>query len=503
MFKTLLKLIVTVSLTGGAYFCATIYPQAWILMWFAVLPVCLYALQESIGKTILAGFLAFFIGSAADLVIYWRTILPITEFLYPDIIKALVYTALLLLFRYIALSPLPWLASFVFASGWVVCDFIPSFTFFPYIGGETYANIAYTQLLNLPILQLASITGIWGITFLLTLLPASITLAWHYKNIAKFNYLTVLFPPLLLLILVLLFGAYRLLTPLPKAALKIGMANPPISRDAIIEATDTFTLTPKTSQANFATIKNSIKEIEILAKDKVDVVLLPEAIAVILQSDNDHILQLLSATAKRNKITLIMGLVIKENGKTYNSAYMFLPNGTIALRHDKWHLVPIESRAFSAGNKNSILKTKDRGIWGVLICRDMDYEQPARQYGKEGVNILFVPAWDFYYDDWMHARYSYMRAVENGFAVARAGRAGLLTLTDSRGRMVSMLSTTVMPIEKNKSPTLTGALNIGEGNTFYSRHGGWFGWLCVLIFFMGIFTLFKRNKISHTNKFHP
>lgn len=482
---SLLKFIITVLLSGGAYFCATLYPQAWVLMWLAPLPVCLYALRSSWLATFFVGFLAFFIGNAAEPFVYLHTDLPITVFLYGVILDAFIYAILLILFRFVALRSQHWLSSFVFAGGWVAHDFISSL----WMGGATYSNIAYTQLLNLPVLQLASITGILGITFLLTLIPASIALAWHNRNIAGFK-LKALLLPLILLVATLLFGAYRLATPLVGGEVKIGITSPHVARGNLIAAFKHPT--PKTEQANLAVIKQSIKSVETLAQSKVDVILLPEAVAIINQADNKHVLQLLANAARSNEVTLIVGLITKEKDRAYNSAYMFLPNGKMVLRHDKIHLVPgLEAQDFIPGNKNSIFKMNDKSIWGVLICRDMDYEQPARQYGQEGVNILFVPGWDFDYDAWIHGRYAYMRAVENGYAVARAGRAGLLILVDSRGRVVKMA--TALTVDKTQN-ILVGTLNLGEGKTFYSEHGSWFAWLSCLLFVLSLPTLIKRKK---------
>lgn len=480
-----LQFVVTVLLSGGAYFCATIYPHAWILMWFMPLPICLYALKKTWVATFIAGFIVFLIGSISEPFIYWHTALPIAVFLYSAVLNAFVYALLLLLFRFIALRTKHWTSSFVLAGGWVVYDFLTAL----YSGGATYSNIAYTQLLNLPVLQLASITGIWGITFLLILIPTSIALAWRYKNISGFRFKALVLP-FVYIVLVVLFGIYRLFTPLPSTEIKIGIASPHVDRTALISSFKNPM--PKTEQANLSVIKQAIKNVEILAKSKVDVVLLPEVMAIIPQPDHYHILQLLANTARNNKVTLIVGLITKENDKAYNSAYMFLSNGKMALRHDKIHLVPgLEAQDFVPGNKNSILKTKDKGIWGLLICRDMDYEQPARQYGKEGVNILFVPGWDFDFDAWMHGRYAYMRAVENGYAVARAGRAGLLILIDSRGRIVKMESATTGQETQNM---LVGTLNIGEGKTFYSKYGSWFAWLCCFTFVLRTLVLLIKRK---------
>jgi apolipoprotein N-acyltransferase len=45
----------------------------------------------------------------------------------------------------------------------------------------TAGSLAYSQLRFLPFLQLASVTGPWGMTFLLLLFPSAVTLGWHLR----------------------------------------------------------------------------------------------------------------------------------------------------------------------------------------------------------------------------------------------------------------------------------------------------------------------------------
>jgi apolipoprotein N-acyltransferase len=91
--------------------------------------------------------------------------------------------------------------------------------------------------------------------------------------------------------------------------------------------------------------------------------------------------------------------------------------------------------------------------------------------------LLLVPAWDFNLDRWLHARMAVLRAVENGFGLARSARNGLLTLSDDRGRILR--ETKTLP---DRFIAITGQINVGHGKTFYTRTGDWFAWACVATF---------------------
>ena len=67
-----------------------------------------------------------------------------------------------------------------------------------------------------------------------------------------------------------------------------------------------------------------------------------------------------------------------------------------------------------------------------------------------------------------------LRAVENGFALARSARNGLLTLSDNRGRILAEAAT--MP---GRFVSITGNVNVSREETIYTRAGNWFAWLCV------------------------
>jgi apolipoprotein N-acyltransferase len=124
-----------------------------------------------------------------------------------------------------------------------------------------------------------------------------------------------------------------------------------------------------------------------------------------------------------------------------------------------------------------VLLDQPSGRWGLQICKDMDFPKLSREYAADGVNMLLVPAWDFNLDRWLHSRMAVLRAVENGFALARSARNGLLTLSDNRGRILAEAATA-----PDRFVSVTGKVNVVREETFYTRTGDWFAWLCVSAF---------------------
>jgi len=129
---------------------------------------------------------------------------------------------------------------------------------------------------------------------------------------------------------------------------------------------------------------------------------------------------------------------------------------------------------FAPGTGPLVLKN---GV-GIEICKDMDFERMLRADSALHPRVLAVPAWDFEEDAYGHARVAIMRGIENGVAVARSARRGLLTLTDPYGRLVNRRASM-----GDATMTLVGDLPVGEGagHTLYSRIGDVFAWISLVV----------------------
>jgi apolipoprotein N-acyltransferase len=125
----------------------------------------------------------------------------------------------------------------------------------------------------------------------------------------------------------------------------------------------------------------------------------------------------------------------------------------------------------------------------------MDFPKLSRNYAIDGANLLLVPAWDFNVDRWLHARMAVLRAVENGFALARSARNGLLTLADDRGRILAEAATVL-----DRFVSITGKVSVGQSRTFYTLTGDWFAWLCITFFVVLLASLFVRSDSEHDSE---
>jgi apolipoprotein N-acyltransferase len=187
--------------------------------------------------------------------------------------------------------------------------------------------------------------------------------------------------------------------------------------------------------------------------------------------------------------TVVAGFDSRDGATRENIAWVFPPDGGTPQIYSKRHMVPGLERAFTPGTAPLSLP----GHVGVEICKDMDFNRMLRGDAREHADVMAVPAWDFGADADLHANMAVMRDVENGFAMARSARDGLLTLSDAQGRILALRRTS-----NDGFTTLASDLPRGTdtGNTLYDRIGDAFAWLCIVVSATLLFLGFFARKKS-------
>ena len=128
---------------------------------------------------------------------------------------------------------------------------------------------------------------------------------------------------------------------------------------------------------------------------------------------------------------------------------------------------------------------------GVEICKDMDFPTLSRQYGQRGIGVMFVPASDYDVDGRMHSRMALMRAVESGFALIRAARHGLLTVSDDRGHIIAERRSNSAPLA-----SVVAAVGIEQGDTIYRHIGDWTAYIAFVLVFIGAAKLMAQPFVK-------
>ncbi len=471
-------LLAVASTAVLVWFGTGLYPR-WPLLWFAPLPVLLFASRNSWWGTAVTAALSWLIGGL-NLWYYFSVALHMLPAIWIPIFvfPALVFAGAVLLFRGLLRRGASWSALLAFPATWVSVEYL-----FNLISPHgTGGNLSYSQLNFLPVLQLASITGPWGISFLVLLFPAAIAIGLHLRRTAPKQALRIVGAELGLTLLVLVIGAARLTRLAPGQNVKVGLiaSDQPANVGVAAEGPEAARL-----------FRDYAVEVERLAAQGAQVIVLPEKLGVAVEPDTKETDTFFQSLADKTKSKIVVGLIHVSPPVKYNEARVYAP-GAMLQSYDKHHMLPPFESKLKPGTTLTLLR-EPSGTWGVAICKDMDFTPLSRQYGEAGTGLMLVPAWDFVLDRWEHGHIAVMRGVEGGFSIARAAKQGYLTVSDDRGRILAETQSDSAPFA-----ALVADVPIAHDTTLYLLLGDWFAWIVLATLFFTLVQLYRLRKNPHT-----
>lgn len=144
--------------------------------------------------------------------------------------------------------------------------------------------------------------------------------------------------------------------------------------------------------------------------------------------------------ASTHRMTLIIGYTCYTYHEVRNKSVIVLPDGSVT-EYLKTNLVPITEGGVRGTGEIPTVVTEN-GIISNVICFDdtcFDYVRGAGANTNEhfrDTDILFVPAWDWDVVKNVHSNMSEFRAVENGEALVKPTQEGITTVVDAYGRRI-------------------------------------------------------------------
>jgi apolipoprotein N-acyltransferase len=423
-----LALFALSAVFGGKW---TVAAAAWIGPVFGLR----FLRSQKIGRGILLLWAALYI----PILISWHGITPFPMPIYPIfmLINALIGVLPYLLDR--VLSPrlavngqIPFKASFIFPLAVTASEFI-------LMTGDPMGSFgaqAYTQYGFFVFAQLASITGMWGITFLVAWFGSVVNWAWEHNfewkqiKAGAITY-TAIF------LLVCAYGAIRLwLNPEPTQTVKVASFTAeefhPEELFPLMD-TDMNDLRAQTTAIHQKYLEQTVSA----AQDGAKIVLWPEMAGSGYFEDVETLLEQSQTMAKTAGIYLAvpaLSLFNDENRPDENILYIINPQGEIAIEHVKYGGNMLEGTL----QGNGILQTIDTpyGRLSGLICWDTDYQEKVRQVGQMEADILLSPSYVWPEIGQMHLEMAAFRAIENGVTIIRQEDGGISGHIDAYGRLL-------------------------------------------------------------------
>jgi len=364
----------------------------------------------------------------------------------------------------------------------------------------SFGSLAYTQYGNLPLLQILSVTGLSGITFLLAWFASTVNWAWEQQFEWKKVWRGVVTYAGILAVLLLAGGA--------------SLISPPSSdtiRMAAIPATEIFETSQdvwdsaqrflegeitetelESIRAEFnANIDDLLERSEREARAGARIIFWSEGAGYVLKEDEAALIERGGTIASQEGIYLGMALATLTSGQSLveNKIVCIEPSGEIAWEYFKARPVPGEPVV--RGDGEILTLDTPYGKIAAVICFDMDFPNLIRQAGEAGVDVIFNPANEREEVASLRMRMAIFRAIENGFSLVRPSSKGFSVATDYQGRVLGLTN-----YFTSEDPVMIAYVPTKGVTTIYSRIGDLFAWLCMVGFVTVIGWVLARRKAA-------
>jgi apolipoprotein N-acyltransferase len=369
------------------------------------------------------------------------------------------------------------LATLVFPLAWTTTEFV-----FSFLGFGTSGALAYTQYGNLPLVQIVSITGIWGLSFLIAWFASVINWVWEQEFAwQKIKYGVALY--FSILAAVLLFGGARLAL-FPPESNRIRVAAITTRRDLGSHDRDIF-YRFWARQANGQSLQALDTEVhdDFLSRSTdaarfgAKIIFWPEYGVPVSKENEAPLIERGQQLAREEEIYLMMTLYtvpVDFPARPWENKVLIIgPSGEVICRYLKCNPAPGEPIVLGNG-KVPIVNTP-YGEISTAICMDMYFPNLIRQAGKAGVDLMLTPSrtWkgiapEFTYD-------TTFRAIENGFSMVACTADGLCIAVDYQGRVVAAAD-----YFTSHEQVMIADVSMKGVTTIYSQIGDFFAWCCII-----------------------
>jgi len=382
------------------------------------------------------------------------------------------------------------------------------------LGGFPFDFLGASQFKMIPLIQVASITGVYGVSFIVVWTSLSLYSAVRMlaaKPQSRFAWQPEIFPPLL--VVAVLFAAGEFASrPSPAAAtLRVALVQPSIPQSLIWD-----------ENANVARFQQLLELSESALTNHADVLVWPESAVPEL---DETTYSAITRFASQHNVWIIFNsedFVPRPNATNeydndvFNAAFLVGPDGTLRsneiyhkqklvmfgeyvplqwLPITRW-LTPVTG-SFKAGTSPVQFRMENvDATASPLICYEDMFPQMGRKAAAGGANFLINLTNDGWFgqsaEQWQHEVSSIFRTVENRIPLVRCCNNGITCWIDATGREREIFHDAGGTVYGPGTMTFDLPLQ-RHSPTFYTRHGDWFGWGCVGVTVLLLLSGFRKK----------
>ena len=407
------------------------------------------------------------------------------------IARGLLYTMPYAADRYIGSRLRPWARALVFPLAFTSVDWLMSLSAII----NSTGSFAYSQYDSLALLQILSITGMWGITFLMPWFASTVNVLWEQGfNWRPVRGIVGVFAAVLAA--VFLFGCIRL-NFFPPSSASIKAATITLD-DAISQQAGkgidwlTFNQSTEAERAAArpqfkATVDQLLARTETALRGGAKIVAWQEGAGTVLEEDEPSTIDRVATLAREYNADLevSLGVLTRTTAQRFilNQSILIDHTGTVRWKYEKTFLViPVESYIAVPGDGELPVADTTNGRLSTAICNDLHFPMLIRQAGENNADILIAPYNDVIPFGSSDSVTAIFRAIENGFSLVRPAGHGTSMIVDYEGRTLASQN-----YFTNDSGTMLTTIPTRGVTTIYGQMGDLFAYLCVagLVFLTG------------------
>lgn len=379
------------------------------------------------------------------------------------------------------------------ACAWTAWEFVRS----RFLSGFGWAGLGHTQYQQIPLIQIADIAGVYGISFLVALVNAVVSAALALRKRGRDgskDIFSLLTGAGLLIAAVLVYGFSVTAAPVSLSGdkpLRVALIQPNIAqRD-------------KWDPVKRRDILDQLKILSMeAAKEQPDVIVWPESALPAAPHRLDADMAFAKGLAARLRVPLVLGYVRAQGQTYYNSAGLISSVGNLEQEYDKLHLVPfgefvplrgvfpflsniVPVDDMSPGKKPVVFSLGDgpeQVRMSVLICFEDAVDGVARRQVNAGAGMLVNITNDAWFRDtkapWLHLQAAVFQAVSLKRPLVRSANTGITAVVSPFGEIQQ-----IMTARDGRSAFRTGFLvsDVIPQNkkTVRSMVGDIFAYLCI------------------------
>jgi apolipoprotein N-acyltransferase len=368
---------------------------------------------------------------------------------------------------------------------WVATELLRVHTFFEF----PWCLLGYSQHAFLPAIQVASVTAVYGVSFILVLCSSLVACAVLETRVPRRR--AAVAGAVLVAGVTFGGGLWAMRRPVVETGrIVVGLVQGGIRQE------------DKWVPENAA--DNIDRHLELTAeagRRGARLVVWPESAVPFLYDRDSGLAAMLQRTARSEHIALFFGNddLDVATGRVYVGAKLLSPEGVLASRYRKMHLVPFgeyvplqpvftlggrvgaklvqEVSDFTPGTEASTGIVDGHRVGGY-ICYEAIFPALVRLFPAAGAELLVNITNDAWYGTtsapYQHLAMAAFRAVENRRYMVRAANTGITAVVDPWGRVLEETRLFDRTVLVREVPFVT-------GTTFYTRHGDLFAYACFAV----------------------